>query len=522
MNAMANVSRRVAQRLTTALLLLFAMGIAVAARAEALPAQTFGADRWEVYGTTSSRTIDSAVPGRGVVAVQPRKERGEPWSSGAGMPVPGAIASGERVTAVFWARAARPTRLTIALQGGAPDYARFATAEVALTPAWQQVSVSGTAPADFGAETQSLSVPLGQAGSEVVLGPVAFLRGTADRRSIARAFAGFRPAMIAIDVRMQSEPGVNLAGTLYLPSGYSNGPYPLAVLIGGHGQNGRGGVTVLIKRLTADGIAALEYDKRGVGQSTGTYEEDLDRLTADASAAVAAMRHRTDIIGSRIALVGHSQGGVIAPAVAVADPNVAAVVTLAGSVGEGLPYLRKTIYRQMIVGGTPAALAGPAVDAAMNLLQARMDRRDAETISRLRANLVDRFQAAGFTRPQAERALATIDVPEAWKANNLHSASDLKALHMPVLAIFATKDRMVIAADEAPAARAALASNPRARVVVLDGLNHWFQEGAVTGSSEESSKLGPNAGSPRLVALVGDWLRDTLAPKGDTRTRQVR
>lgn len=426
------------------------------------------------------------------------------------------------MTAVFWARAARPTQLTIVLQGGAPGYTRFATAEVALTPAWQQVSVSGTAPADFAAATQSLFVLLGQTLGEVVLGPVAFLRGPADRASIAHLFDGFRPATIATDVRIPSEPGVSLAGTLYLPTGHGDGPYPIAVLIQGHGPGGRGGYSEIIKRLTADGIAALEYDKRGNGQSTGTYEEDLERLTADAAAAVAAMRHRSDIVGSRIALVGHSQGGVIAPAAAAADPDIAAVVMLAGSVGDGLPYLRRAIYSQMIVGGTPEALAGPAVDAAMTLLQARMDSRDAETIARLRANVVDRFAAAGFSRPGAERALAMIDVPEAWNANKLRSASDLKALHMPVLAIFGTKDRLVIAADEAAAARAALASNRRAEVVVLDGLNHWFQEGAVTGSSDEASKLGPNAGSPRLVALVGDWLRDTLSSKGGTGMGQVR
>ena len=115
-----------------------------------------------------------------------------------------------------------------------------------------------------------------------------------------------------------------------------------------------------------------------------------------------------------------------------------------------------------------------------------------------------------------------IDVPEAWNANKLRSASDLKALRIPVLAIFGTRDHLVIAADEAPAARAALASNPRARVVVLDGLSHWFQEGAVTGTAEEVAKLGPNAGSPRLVALVGDWLRDTLSAEGGEGMGQVR
>ena len=114
------------------------------------------------------------------------------------------------------------------------------------------------------------------------------------------------PGSTATDVRISSEPGVVLAGTLYLPAGHSKGPYPLAVLIEGNGPNKRGGFSEIIKRLSADGIAALEYDKRGVGQSTGTYEEHVERLTADARAAVAAMRHRSDIIGSRIALVGHS------------------------------------------------------------------------------------------------------------------------------------------------------------------------------------------------------------------------
>ena len=336
------------------------------------------------------------------------------------------------------------------------------------------------------------------------------------------AYSHTVPRAIASDVRISSEPGVDLAGTLYLPAGHSKGPYPLAVLIQGRGPNGRGGFSEIIKRLTADGIAALEYDKRGTGQSTGTYEEDAYLLTADAAAVVAAMRLRSDIVGSRIALVGHSQGGVIAPAAAAADPDIAAVVTLAGSVGDGLPYVRKGIHRQMMtmIPVGREALAGPAVDAVMALLQARVDSKDAETIARLRANVVERFEAAGFPRPQAEQALAMIDVPEAWKASKLRSASDLKALHIPVLAIFGSKDPMAL--DDAPAARAALASNRRAGVVMLDGLGHSFQEGGVTGTPDEVSNLGPHLGSPRLVTLVGDWLRDTLSAKGGMGMGQVR
>ncbi len=489
-------------------------GFVAPASSESPPGHVFGVDAWQVYGTASVHGLADSVPGGGTVTVEPRAEPGEPWSSGAGMPVPGVIAAGERVTAMFWARASQPTPLTVALQARAPHYTRFATAPVVLKPEWQQVSVSGVAPVDFVAGSQLLSVPLGRAKSEVTLGPVVFQRGAIDGNRVAHALNAFRPAKLIADVRIPSDPGVVLAGTLHLPAGRGSGPFPLAVLIQGFGPNGRGGFTEIIKRLAADGIAALEYDKRGIGQSTGTYEEDLERLTADAAAAVAAMRRRPDIDGGRIALVGHSQGGVLAPAVAAVDPKIATVITLGGSVGDGLPYLRRALQSQMAVAGRSGDGSAPAIDAAITLLQARIDGKDAKAIASLRSVVIERFEAAGFPSLQAEAALAMIDIKAARKANKLRSASDLKTLQMPVLALFGAKDTLVVASHEAPAAREVLAKKLHSRVVVLDGLNHWFQEGAITGTGEESSKLGPNLSSPRAVVLVADWLRDHLVPEG--------
>lgn len=496
-----------------------AMAVAVMVLLAACPARaqiqdrTLGTSEWAIWGASYRHQRESAVPGHGVLVVQPDPHPTAAWSSGATMPIPDAIAAGEQVTAVFWARATRPVRLTVGLQGGAPGYVRFGTAERRLTTRWQPVSVQGTAPAAFAAKSQNLSVPLGKAGAAVALGPVAFLRGMPGKADIARAFAAFRPSEVATDVRIASEPGVTLAGTLHLPAGAGHAPYPLAILLQGHGPNGRGGYTEIIRRLTAHGIAALEYDKRGIGQSTGIYKEDVERLTADAKAAVATMRRTPAIDGRRIVLIGHSQGGVIAPAVAAADPTIAAVVTLAGSVGDGLPYLRQAMLSQMRAAGRPQTVAEPAADAALALLQARADRRDAATIAQRRAEVIARFEAAGFPRPLAEGALARIDTEEVWRADKLRSASDLKTLQMPVLAVFAEKDPLVVASVEAAEARKALAANPRGSVVVLDGLSHWFQEGAVTGGEEEVARLGPNAGSPRLVALVGDWLDRVIGEK---------
>ncbi|PCD01933.1 hypothetical protein COC42_10540 [Sphingomonas spermidinifaciens] len=466
-------------------------------------AQVEDAGRWIIYGTTSTHERDSSVPGGAIRAALPPAKRAEPWSSGAVLKLPHAIAAGEPVSATFWARAALPMRTTAAIQGPEPAYVQLATTDLALTPKWQRFTVTGTSPSALAAGSQSLVVTLGQVNTQVMLGPVAW----APAPVAAKAFAAFHPAAVPIDLTIPSKQAT-LAGTLHLPTGH--GPFPVAIVIQGHGPNGRGGFDPVIARLNRDGIAALEYDKRGIGQSTGTYVEDIGLLTTDAQAAVAAMRARPDIDGRHVALIGHSQGGVVAPAVAAADPSIGAVVTLGGSVGDGFTGLAEALRRQMIAAKRPAAAIDPAVDAALTLLRARAAGRDEAAVAPLRLTLVERLQGLGFTRPEAESGLKMIDVPEAWAADRVCSASDLAATKAPVLAIYGGKDPLVIAAPEAAAARTALAANRKATVVVFDDLSHWFQDGAVTGDEKEVPGLGPNLGSPRVVALVGDFVASAL------------
>lgn len=466
-------------------------------------AQVEDAGRWIIYGTTSSHERDAAVPGGAIRAAQPPATRAEPSTSGAVLKMPQAIAAGATVAATFWARAAKPLRTTAAIQGPEPRYLQVATTPLALTPQWQRFTVTGTAPAALAAGSQALVVTLGTADTQVMLGPVAW----APALGAAEAFAAYRPAAVPVDLTIPSK-AATLAGTLHLPVG--RGPFPVAIVIQGHGPNGRGGFGEVIARLNRDGIAALEYDKRGIGQSTGVFVEDIGLLTADAAAAVAAMRARPDIDGHRIALIGHSQGGVIAPAVAAADPAIGAVVTLGGSVGDGFPMLANALRQQMIAAKRPPAAIDPAVDATMALLRARAAGQSDAAVAPLRTAVVDRIEALGFSRAEAEEGLKRIDTPEAWSADKVHSATDLAATKAPVLAIYGGKDPLVIAEPEAAAARTALAANPWAKVVVFDDLSHWFQDGAVTGDEKEVTKLGPNIGSPRVVALVGDFVAGAL------------
>lgn len=315
---------------------------------------------------------------------------------------------------------------------------------------------------------------------------------------------------VASEVTIPSDPGVTLAGTLRLPKG--PGPFPLVIAVQGHGPNGRGGFDRLMARWLADGIATLDYDKRGIGRSTGTYVEDETKLARDVAAAVVAMRRVPAIDGNRILLAGHSQGGAIIPGIAAADPRIAGVVTLAGPVGDGLDLFRMSMHDQLILSGRPEATVAPLVDTATRLVAARAAHADAATIDRLRAAAIRGFVANGFSQDGARGALAAIDNADIYRIVDTHIASDLKALHVPVLQIFGALDPFVSARGSAAAARVALADNPRAQVVVFDGMSHWLKDGAKTGTEAENATLGPNLGSPRLVTLVGDWTKSVLTP----------
>ena len=122
-----------------------------------------------------------------------------------------------------------------------------------------------------------------------------------------------------------------LAGTLTRPEG--KGPFPAVVLITGSGaQNrdeeifGHKPFLVLADHLTRRGIAVLRYDDRGVGKSTGKFASATSEdFAGDAWAAWQTLSTRPEIDARRIGLLGHSEGGLIAPMLAAAHPEIAFV-----------------------------------------------------------------------------------------------------------------------------------------------------------------------------------------------------
>jgi pimeloyl-ACP methyl ester carboxylesterase len=140
------------------------------------------------------------------------------------------------------------------------------------------------------------------------------------------------------DVSIAAPGGFNLAGTLSTPKG--TGPFPAVVLITGSGQQDRDETLMghkpfllIADYLTRRGIAVLRCDDRGVGGSGGgkTLDEATTKDFADdINAMVDFLAMQNDIEAHRIGLIGHSEGGLIAPMVAAARNDVAFVVMLAG------------------------------------------------------------------------------------------------------------------------------------------------------------------------------------------------
>jgi dipeptidyl aminopeptidase/acylaminoacyl peptidase len=149
----------------------------------------------------------------------------------------------------------------------------------------------------------------------------------------------------AEEVRIAGPAG-KLGGTLTIPKN-ARGRLPAVVTITGSGQQDRdeyiplaGGVRLfkeLSDTLSRRGIAVLRLDDRGLGASGGDPSSSTSADFADdIRAAVAYLRTRPDIDPDRIALAGHSEGGMIGPMIAATDPRIRAVVTLAGPAIKGI------------------------------------------------------------------------------------------------------------------------------------------------------------------------------------------
>ncbi len=303
--------------------------------------------------------------------------------------------------------------------------------------------------------------------------------------------------------------GFSLAGTLSRPPGSlppapkaRNVPrLPAVILVPGSGPVDRdetvAGISVfaqLANALSDRGFLVLRYDKRGIGQSGGRAESaTLQDYGEDVRAVVNFLRKRKDVDNRRIAVVGHSEGGLAGLIAAAKDKRkVAALVLIA----------------------TPGTAGGELVLEQQRHLLDRMDLPDDERQNRIA--LQKRIQEAVVSGsgwegiPSAYRRQA--DTPWFRSFVLFDPAGVIRNVEAPLLVVQGERDRQVTVRHAYRLIEMAKARKRPwpADLVVVDGINHLLVP-APTGEVTEYASLADKTVSPKVISQVAGWLHATLA-----------
>lgn len=277
-----------------------------------------------------------------------------------------------------------------------------------------------------------------------------------------------------------------LRGTLTLPQGTA--PAPAALILAGSGPVDRDGnipgasndsLKLLARGLADRGVASLRIDKRGIGASAGvaTREEDLrfDVYVTDAVAWLAFLRAEPRV--SRVVVIGHSEGALVAT-LAAQRIEVAALISLAGA---GEPAGR-IIERQLAAAGVPQSLQTESKRISNSLLQAKA--------------VVDvPAELAALYRPSVQNYLMS------WLP--LDPAAELGRVAGPVLIVQGTTDLQITSAD----AQRLVAARSGVKLVFIEGMNHVLKDAPSERRANLLTYVTPDLPlASALVPAVADFI----------------
>lgn len=329
------------------------------------------------------------------------------------------------------------------------------------------------------------------------------------------------------EVRYENkEAGIELAGTLTKPKG--QGPFPVVLLISGSGPQDRNEelmghkpFLVLADYLTKQGIAVLRVDDRGVAESGGDFASatSLD-FASDVLAGVEYLKTRTDLNPDQIGLIGHSEGGIIAPLVASQTEDVAFIVLMAapGLTGEEISLLQSGLIQRAV--GIPEKQVEEELALLAELLTINREVDDLEEAAeRITDAILARFaklsaeerELAGDPEPLIEAQLAQLLSPWFRFFQTYDPFPTLTQVNCPVLAINGSKDLQVPATENLTKIAEALeeGGNKKYEIVELADLNHLFQT-SETGSPGEYMLIEETM-SPVALETMGDWILSIVA-----------
>jgi uncharacterized protein len=323
--------------------------------------------------------------------------------------------------------------------------------------------------------------------------------------------------------------------TLTIPSSASGGhtKYPAVLLITGSGKQDRDEdifdhkpFAVIADYLTRRGIAVLRVDDRGMGQTTGNFDtSSSEDFANDVEAGIKYLQSREDIDTRHLGLLGHSEGGMIAPMVAARNNGVSFIVMLAGPGVTGMVINDYQNTLPLRSEGMSPAIIQSFLDLHHQLVKAAISAQSIPDYNKEVATIY-----TGWKKTQSPESLAalakspddeTIPVLQEkygsfrskwWRFFLVHDpAADLEKLQVPVLALNGEKDLQVDAAINLPAVEAALtkSGSKNIKTMLIPGLNHLFQHCKLCtigeyGDLEETFSTG-------VLKIIGDWITAVVA-----------
>jgi uncharacterized protein len=274
---------------------------------------------------------------------------------------------------------------------------------------------------------------------------------------------------------------------------------------------------VLADHLSRRGIAVLRVDDRGVGGSTGSIKTSTsDDFAGDVLAGLDFLKGRTEIDGKKLGLIGHSEGGIIAPIAAVRSKDVAFIVLMAGTGLPGSQILEAQGQLILKAAGSSESEMKFERDAQRRLIDIIAQEKDekvaqsklATALKEIRAAMSDSDRKALANSPGGLSEAAVDAFNNAWFRYFLtyDPRPALRRVRCPVLAINGEKDLQVPAKENLAQIEKALKAggNRNVKTVELPGLNHLFQP-CKTGSPSEYGTIETTI-APEALKKIGDWI----------------
>ncbi len=325
---------------------------------------------------------------------------------------------------------------------------------------------------------------------------------------------------------------VYLGATLTKPPGA--GPFPVAILISGSGAQDRDETMmghkpfwIIADYLTRRGVAVLRVDDRGTGKSVGPAQGTSADFAQDVLTSLDYLKSRKDIDPKNIGLIGHSEGGMIAPMVAVEQPrDVAFIISLAGPGEPILDLMEKqntATLKSMKVSEPIAKSYGILMRTFMKAATFESDTAAAyrkataafddwkKTVHPNVAAMLTGVADSTGVNPYIRTVVDSMRAP--WMRYFLayDPTNKLSQLACPVLVLNGEKDIQVLAEPNLAGWKVALekAKNQNVTIREISGLNHLFQH-CKTCTVAEYGELTETF-SPEVLQLMGDWITERVA-----------